>query len=58
MVTEVTLKLADNVPMIRSALKMERSEYLAYFKEKVRNNGRRSFTMPTSIRPTTGAAWR
>lgn len=37
-VTEVTLQLADNVPMVRSAVKMNREDYLAYFRKTVREN--------------------
>jgi FAD/FMN-containing dehydrogenase/uncharacterized membrane protein YhaH (DUF805 family) len=37
-VTEVTLQLADNVPMVRSAVKLDRDQYLTYFRENVRNN--------------------
>lgn len=37
-VTEVTLRLADNVAMMRTADKMNREEYLDYFKKNVRDN--------------------
>ena len=42
-VTEVTLQLSDNVPMVRSAVKMNRADYLAFFREKVRQNGEAIF---------------
>ena len=37
-VTEVTLKLTDNAPIVRSVQKMDRGEYLQYFRDKVREN--------------------
>jgi len=42
-VTEITLQLSDNVPMVRSAVKMERTDYLAFFREQVRQNGEAIF---------------
>lgn len=37
-VTEVTLKLTDNLPIVRTAQKMDRDQYLKFFKEKIRGD--------------------
>ena len=36
-VTEVTLRLTDNVPMMRQVIKLNREDYLDYFKKSVRD---------------------